>query len=71
MAFEDIYGDGGEDAANGEAQTWPGLSVGEQAALAMAPKVGDSSSSAGGGGGGWRDVIGKIWNAPNTALGLA
>jgi hypothetical protein len=38
----------------------PGLSLDDRAALAMAPKQG-----------GWRNIAGKIWNAPNTAVGLA
>lgn len=36
----------------------PVLTVEEQAELAKAPKRA-----------GWRDVVGKVWNAPNTAIG--
>jgi len=38
----------------------PLLTLDEQAALAKAPKRA-----------GWRDIAGKMWNAPNTAIGAA
>lgn len=65
MSFQDS----GESAASGADETWQGLSLGQQAALEMAPKAADSPPTSNGVD--WRDVAGKIWNAPNTALGLA
>lgn len=49
-------GSGGSSAPGAS----PLLTIDEQAALAKAPKRA-----------GWRDVVGKAWNAPNTAIGAA
>jgi hypothetical protein len=50
----------GPDSSTAPDSASPLLTLGEQAALEQAPKRA-----------GWRDVIGKIWNAPNTAIGAA
>lgn len=50
----------GPDGAGSPGAVSPLLTLEEQAALAKAPKRA-----------GWRDVAGKIWNAPNTAIGAA
>jgi hypothetical protein len=51
-------GFGGSDSSQAPGGASPLLTLGEQAALARAPKRA-----------GWRDIAGKIWNAPNTAIG--
>jgi hypothetical protein len=70
---DDIYD--GSDGSGGDATndvttvspltvTAPLLTLGEQAALEQAPKLSDRP--------GWglvKDIAGKVWNAPNTALG--
>lgn len=57
MAFGNA--DEGYGGASGEGDG-PGLTLDDQVALAKAPMRR-----------GWRDIAGKIWNAPNTAIGLA
>jgi hypothetical protein len=48
----------GAESSGAAGGSSPLLTIDEQAALAKAPKRA-----------GWRDVAGKIWNAPNTAIG--
>jgi hypothetical protein len=61
---QDGWGEDVGSTAGGEESPAPGsgpwLTIDEQAALARAPNRS-----------GWRDVVGKVWNAPNSAIGAA